>query len=268
MTDSLFPRILNELPNPEEVQRRAKIIAQFPSGNYSYEERSGYDRFFFEDGAGNEGTIIFKDSDVLIFAYDHESKFNHYDNEPNAQTAFLGLPEAFVPLVDGPDLKWEWDDAEDSIVYASAAVWYDHAQQKWVMSAESLDEFAQQDAESYDDGGFSWIFNDFLSTHFDLTTTVNKLRPNELLADGYNELGLLFKEDYPHPEQLLEGKQVLRVTADDNVDSLKSQDISTLDFAIISEDVDDEVLHELESVKSDGPNHFTILPESYFDVNA
>lgn len=168
-----FEAILNSLVEPNEMLKRVKLLteARYILGEphvSTFEENfkgKGYDRYFFEDGAGSEGTIIFKadkehvDS-VLMFSYDHESSFNYYGipEGQNKQTIFNNLPEQFKYLITGDDLKWSWDNTDPENIYATAAVWREHGDTKWHVSSD----YAKESSELQDNGGFVYAFDLFM----------------------------------------------------------------------------------------------------------
>lgn len=115
----------------------------------------GFSRGWFYDGAGNEDNVIIVDSGdsgdntfVLLYTYDADSKLNTYGtNPPEEQIVFRGLPEALKEIVDGPSLKWDWDEIEPKITYATSSVWFDKKKNHW---------FYNEDAYSEETGGFGF----------------------------------------------------------------------------------------------------------------
>jgi hypothetical protein len=163
-----FLDLVRLLPEPEELLKRAKVFAAIEknmnrlAGFYeNYNDRHS-DRYYWEDGGGQEANIIFKadeqhNDSILMFAYDHESSFNTYSSEED-QIAFDFLPEALEPLLEEEYLKWNWDKSEKRIVYATVAIWREHGDNDWKFSPTLFSKFTERD----EDGGFSYAFKRFI----------------------------------------------------------------------------------------------------------
>lgn len=163
-TQEEFLDTVRLLPESQELLKRAKVFAAIDDGATFTENYNGRgsDRFFWEDGSGGEGNIIFKadgkhlDS-ILMFAYDHESEFNTY-SESFTQIAFSSLPKAMKELLVEEDLKWSWDKgSEEHVVYATSAIWREHGDSEWSFSPTLFTAFAEEG----EDGGFDYVFSRF-----------------------------------------------------------------------------------------------------------
>lgn len=165
-----YETILQTLPEPNELKKRAILFAKIEE--HLGENRStfikdfngnGSDLYFWEDGAGGEAHIVFKadgsnDDAALMFSYDDESAFNIYGSDKTKQLAFKGIPADFKYLLNEEKLKWNWDDDEDKIVYATSAAWKLHSAEEWQASPEFI-ELSNQEGEN---GGFLYAFKLFM----------------------------------------------------------------------------------------------------------
>lgn len=174
-----YEAILKTLPEPAELRRRAILFAKIEEhlgeNRSSFTENfngKGSDLYYWEDGSGTEAHIVFKadgehDDTVLMFAYDHESSFNVYDDDKENQLAFKSIPTILAPLLDEDKLKWSWDKDEDKIVYATAATWKLHESETW----EASPEFIQQSDAEGESGGFLFAFELFTRPLDDIRVT-------------------------------------------------------------------------------------------------
>jgi len=164
-----YDAIFKILTDPADLRKRALMLTEVDKqvglGMASFTKNfngKGSDRYFWEDGAGNEGNIIFKadgvnDDSILIFAYDHESFFNFYDNNAEEkQIVFNGIPASFKHLLEGDELKWDWEK-ETKIVYATSAIWHEHNDTTWHINPD----FAEQVEKEGENGGFLYVFDLF-----------------------------------------------------------------------------------------------------------
>ena len=164
-----YKTILELFPNPTELRKRAilfdKINSVLGIEQTVFSENfnnQGYERYFWEDGAGNEANIIFKADGVnpeavLVYGYDHESIFNYYDSD-NKQIVFDGVPESFLPLLENGSLVWSWDTGSEKKVYATTAIWRDKNDNEWHINPE----FVKQAEDEQENGGFNYFFKLFM----------------------------------------------------------------------------------------------------------
>jgi len=166
MSNNDFAAILETLPKAEELRSRAEQLSK-TNDDVTFESFEKFDRYFWEDGAGNEAYIIFRadgvnEDSILMFAYDHESSWNYYDSDITDFIVFHGLPDDFKHLLNEPKLKWEWDTSEpdeDKVVQATAVAWLEHGSEMW----EASDDFVEQVSEKSDNGGFTYVFSHILN---------------------------------------------------------------------------------------------------------
>jgi hypothetical protein len=151
-----------QLPDAIELRRRAELFAEIDSHfsetatmTLNYNGKNS-DRYFWEDGGGQECNIIFRadsahDDAVLLYTYDHESAFNVYGS-PEEQKLFNTIPHDFEHLLEEDNLKWEWDDSENKVVYATSALWREHGSDGWRLDPGYL----AQVIEEGENGGFTY----------------------------------------------------------------------------------------------------------------
>ena len=170
-----FNELVSKLPDYKELARRAALFAAIDN-SIGYAQDNGIvknynknnsDRYFWEDGGGQEANIIFKadginDDSILIFGYDHESYFNAYAAEKGEKystvIAFDELPEEFNHLINEDYLKWSWDTStDDKKVQATCAIWQRHGISEWNASST----FLKAMTDEKDDGGFNYCFEKF-----------------------------------------------------------------------------------------------------------
>ena len=157
------------MPDPKTLRKRADELVRMDEDDKNGEDSlelnynaRGSDRYFWEDGAGQEANIIFKadgenDDSVLVYAYDHESAFNVY-GEDAPQLAWSDLPKVFNPLLEEDYLKWDFDDIEEPRrVQATVAIWREHGDTEWQVSPN----FLEQVNNVQDNGGFKYAFKNF-----------------------------------------------------------------------------------------------------------
>lgn len=203
-----YKTILNLLPDPVEIRNRAIVLAEIDEklglGEITFTEnfnQKGADRYFWEDGSGNEANIIFKadnknDNAVLMFAYDHECAFNYFGEENPHQIIFDGLPESFSHLLAANELKWDWDDSANRQVWATTAVWYTPENNKWEMNPV----FAEEAIKANDEGGFNYAFELFMRP-FSSHRVIKEYQDLGYEIESLDVIKQVFKKYYPHEEQ-------------------------------------------------------------------
>lgn len=204
-----YKTILNLLPDPAEIRSRAIVLAKIDEklglGETTFTKnfnRKGSDRYFWEDGAGNEANIIFKadgknDNAILMFAYDHECAFNYFGEEDAHQIIFDGLPETFAHLLTGSELKWDWDDSANKQVWATTAVWHTPENNKWEMNPA----FAEEAIKANDEGGFNYAFELFMRP-FSSHRVIKEYEDLGYEVESLDVIKKIFKKYYPHEEQI------------------------------------------------------------------
>lgn len=264
MTDFNFNTILQELPEPQEMKKRAQLLASLnPYLEDIYERKNGYERYFWQNGAGDEGTVIFKGEDALIFAYDHESPFNHYPSSPEAQTAFNDVPATFSSLLDSDDLKWDWDTDTNKIVYATAAAWFTDETGKWTSSQSSVNELN----EAQNDGGFTYAFQNLLLHPFNLQTLTKVFEDHQFGADAYLALGEKLNRTHEYPVFSFMDKNVVILSEGKDRSAnyfftaqkaiISDNLTSTTDYAAVTETTSNEQLAQAAEL------NIQLVPTSY-----
>ena len=146
---------LDTLPTLRELRAAAREDFGSPSDLTTIQRNydgQGTDRYLWEDGAGNEATILLnlegEESEGVIFVYEHESDFNTY-NTDDPTSPFDALPDPYNLLKTDEGLFWRWDDTAKR-VEATAAVWWDG--DTWQLP----EELAEAMDDAGEDGGLSY----------------------------------------------------------------------------------------------------------------
>jgi len=211
-----FLGYIKQLPSVEDLRKRAIFYtklydeADYISSGESYWEENfsgtNSDRYFWNDGGGQEATILFKadgenPDSVLMFAYDHESHFNTYteNDAEDSQIPFHNLPESFAWILKNDGFKWGWDTTfapEKKIVYATTAIWHEHEATDWNYSADFFNEMA----EAHENGQFSYPFKKFFGQEFTLDTLKEEFKEKELDFDDWATIAKIYKEVFDEPK--------------------------------------------------------------------
>lgn len=157
------------MPEPQELLAKAKELLDADYENKGGDNYftpnfngKGSDRYMWEDGGGQEVNIIFKadgknEDSILAYAYDHESVFNVYSQDKPI-LAFEEIPESMKHLLEGEELKWEWDDMENpKRVHATVAIWREPGDTSWHIGEKFLEAVEKEK----DTGGFKYGFQSF-----------------------------------------------------------------------------------------------------------
>lgn len=160
---------ITQLAGVKEIKRRARVMAELAddSSVATFEENyngKGADRYFWNDGAGNEGNIIFQadntnEDSILIYAYSADSIYNTYGKKPTKPFVFDGIPQSLEHLLSDDKLQWSWDKKKPKFLYGTAAVWHEHQAPTWGFSKTLWEQLATNN----DDGGLIYTFRWFMA---------------------------------------------------------------------------------------------------------
>ncbi|MFB7612126.1 hypothetical protein [Streptomyces gardneri] len=114
------------LPAPGVLRERLRVLvaleAAFGSrwARYAFDgvDESGFERFRFENGGGDDYHVFLGPSSVFLRAFDHESRMSPYTDYALCPGLLDGLPEDFVPFTRLPQV-------EETFPALTLALWHD-----------------------------------------------------------------------------------------------------------------------------------------------
>ncbi|MFD8976528.1 hypothetical protein [Streptomyces sp. NPDC059593] len=114
------------LPAPGVLRERLRILAALEAAfgsrwaRYAFDgvDESGFERFRFENGGGDDYHVFLGPSSVFLRAFDHESRMSPYLEYALCPGLLDGLPEDFVPFTRLPQ-------DEETFPALTLALWHD-----------------------------------------------------------------------------------------------------------------------------------------------
>ena len=147
-----FAETVKALPDVVELRRLCDFLvaldSEFAFGEWFLTKNFnglGSDRFFWDNGSGDEASVVFKadgvnDDSVLAFVFEHESEFSAYNGDFE-QIVFDGVPSSFDHLIENVDLM-----NDEPMVYATTAA--------WLLTGDSVWKFNHVFAAMFDDAEY------------------------------------------------------------------------------------------------------------------
>lgn len=155
------------IPEPKEFLRRLRNISyssekvaqsdDYMTTEIEYSENDKALCIKYDDGSGNEYTVVVTKEGVFVWGFDHESEHSIYNQEVELenQEVLQDVPEQFSWVL--TEKTFSWDSPEDNPhILATIAFWStDNKTWNYSPKLENFDE--------YDDGGFKYFFKHIIN---------------------------------------------------------------------------------------------------------